>query len=122
MSKSQNIKIEKLVNAITAINKIVNCEISIKTAFRLSSLIKELNKHLETYNENRQKLIKKYSVEDEGNQIIEKEKIHKFNEEVSQLGAEEIKIDIPEITLDMFEGIKLSTCDIMSIEWLFSDK
>ena len=126
MSTTQSIKLEKLVNAIPTINKIVKCEIPIKTAFRLSTLVKELNKHLDTYNENRQKLIEKYSTSeknDDGEEItvIPKEKISDFTDENSQLGSEEVSLEIPEITIDMLGDIKLSTTDIMSVEWLFSD-
>ena len=64
------VKLSDVVNAIEGLNTIMSQEIKGSIAFRVSRLRREINKELETFDEQRSKLIEKYALRDENGQYV----------------------------------------------------
>lgn len=64
------VKLSDVVNAIEGLNTIMSQEIKGSIAFRVSRLKREINKELETFDEQRSKLIEKYALRDENGQYV----------------------------------------------------
>lgn len=84
----------KLVNSIGVLSKLLNKELNIKVSFAIAKNIDSINRELETYNKEKQKLIDKYSIKDsngetkvnEDNTInLSPDKVDEFSKEHGEL-------------------------------------
>lgn len=115
----------QLVNSIATLNKLLTCELNIKTQFNLDKNVKEIDKILESYNASRKKLIEKYCDKDEegkpkiiDNQYTFKENLDEFNKEFNELNSIESDIKIIKFSIDELEGVKVNSTELASISYM----
>lgn len=115
----------QLVNSITTLNKLLTCELNIKTQFNLDKNVKEIDKILESYNASRKKLIEKYCDKDKegkpniiNNQYTFKENLDEFNKEFNELNSIENDVKIIKFSIDELEGVKVNSTELASINYM----
>ena len=110
-----------------SLNKLMEADLNIKTAYRLSKLLKKVGGELQTLEETRVRLVKKFADNPdapEGQEIKVKETlVNKFNEEFNVLLNEEIDIPFDPIPLDEIgDGVKLTPIDVIRLGKIIFDK
>jgi hypothetical protein len=119
-----DIKLRTLVDSIDAVKDLVNKEIPIKTAFKLSKLIKEINSELEHLERAKAPLFDKYEekiTQTEGpiQRRIAEEHISKYFEELAPVLDMDVKLSIDsKIKLDDLGDIKISAVHLDLLNWL----
>lgn len=107
----------ELLNGKPALEKLVNLEIGIKTAYKISRIIRKLNEELQHFEEQRQKLVTQYGEPQEnGNVIVTEENMEAFAQELNDLVALEIKLDFEAVSLDELGDVKMAPAELMLIE------
>lgn len=118
---------EKLANSIEVLNKITTIELPIKLSYAFSKNITKINRELEVYNKERQKLIEKYGEKDEEGKLKVKENgninildVDNFNKDIKEILEIETDIDIHVIDLDSVnEDIKITPGELIVIDYMF---
>lgn len=115
----------EIVGALNAIGELDQDEFSTKAAFRLASIAKSLSSAAETYQEQREKILEKYTeTDDDGNPVhpedddgnIQEDQIkltdtEAFNQEMTDLAQEEVGVNLRvDASIEMFddEDVKLN--------------
>ncbi len=108
------IKLQDLPNIINNLNIISEKDIPIKLSYKLSKLYKQLSDELTQYQELNTKIINKYGMKDENDNLIINEKdntipilpdkINEFQKETMELQNIEITIDFIWFIQDMTTG------------------
>jgi predicted transcriptional regulator len=121
----------ELVTAEQALGKLLDSPLRASVAFRVGKLSKEVAIHMETFQKVRQELLEKYGTEVEDDNAQEGQVSYefkngtqeKFNKEIMELLEEEIeKLKVKKFKLKDIEDAGLTARELMSIEWLISDK
>jgi hypothetical protein len=113
-------KMFTIKNAESTLRKLVNAELPIKLAFQISSMVDEIDTHLQKFEEFRIELVKKYGDETE-NGIEVKNNIDEFNKEINDLMNVEITVNITPVDMDVFmniDNVNLSVADIKALQIL----
>ena len=105
--------LNQLLNCRGSLAKLAQKDVPIRVAFRLSKLIKMVEKELVSFEEMRAKLLAKYEIPP-GGKIEDQEKQEKFNKEFIELLNMEVELDFEPVLLsELGTGeINLSTFDI----------
>jgi hypothetical protein len=107
-------------NAESALRKLVNAELPIKIAFQISSVVDEIDVHLQKFEEFRIGLVQKYGEKTE-NGIEVKENIEVFNKEITDLMNAEVAVNVQPIDMDTFlsiDSVNLSVAEIKALQQL----
>lgn len=118
---------EKLVNSIGVLSKLTNMELPIKLSYALSKNITKIDRELEVYNKERQKLIEKYGEKDKEGKLKTKEDgtinildIDNFNKDLKEILEIETEVDIHLIDLESINAdIKITPGELMIIDYMF---
>jgi len=112
------ITISEVLNGKQVLEKLVDKEISIKTAYRLSRIIKVLNEELQLFEEQRQKLVQQYGeVQEDDSVVVGKEKLQDFQNDLSELLTAEIDLGCEPMNIDEFgDNVEIKTAELMMIE------
>jgi len=114
------ITISEILNAKPVIEELVEQDISIKTAYRLSRIIKELNNELQTFEEQRQKLVHKHGkqVEDAptGNVVVPEENMEVFQKDLSELLTATLNLNCEPMRVEEFGDIKIKTSRLLLMD------
>lgn len=121
------IKNEVLVNSIEVLSKLTNMELPIKLSYAISKNITKIDRELEVYNKERQKLIEKYGEKDKEGKLKTKEDgtinildIDSFNKDLKEILEIETEIDIHTIDLENINtDIKITPGELMIIDYMF---
>lgn len=121
------IKNEVLINSIGVLSKLTNMELPIKLSYALSKNITKIDRELEVYNKERQKLIEKYGEKDKEGKLKTKEDgtinildIDSFNKDLKEILEIETEIDIHTIDLENINtDIKITPGELMIIDYMF---
>lgn len=110
-------KIKNIISAVASLQKIASAELSMKTLYSVSKLMKKVETELDFYNMERQKIAEKYGtrIDDETFRISDDKK-KDYEREMSELLDIEIEEDIKPITLPFNENVKLSYNDLIALE------
>ena len=121
----------ELVTADQALGKLLDTSLRASIAFRLGKLSKEVAIHLETFQKVRGELLEKYGTKVEDDNAEEGQISYefkngtqeKFNKEIMELLDEEVeKFKVKKFKLKEIEDAGLTARELMSLEWLISDK
>lgn len=116
------IKISKLVNIKTSLEKLMNLDVPIKTAFKLGKIVKNFNNEYEVFEESKTKLFKKYGERNkEGNLEIKEENSKIFKKELEDLLSIEVNIKLTKVDLKELGDVKLSALDIDNLDILIKE-
>ena len=120
------VKLTTVLESIEALKVLSSLPVKAKTSFRISRLVKQLDAHLETFQESRKSVIDRFQKEDEdeeGNKInvIPKENIEEYSKEITDLISEEVEIDVPVISLDDLGEIEIEAKHLSVLDWLITE-
>ena len=120
-----NVKITDLLNFPIFFSKVKTQKLSFKTAYRLTLLAKEVEKHISFYKDTFGSLVMEYGKKDEqgnliptedgGSVLIQEGKIVELQQKIYEL--DNLVAELPDtyFALDDFEGIELSPEEMVSI-------
>lgn len=114
------LSIREMINCEPVISKLNEQERSVKTAYKLARITRELQKEYQLFNQARDILIKKYGVIDESGNLklinnnyeIQKEKQDEFLKEYNELLNDNINLNVEKLTLEELENDQLSAQEI----------
>lgn len=96
--------------------------LSIRVAYRFSKFLKTVAKELQTLEDTRQMLVKKYGEDDsDGNTKVKDASIQEFIDGLNDVLNEEVDISIEPVALDDLGSLSLSPAEVMVIERLIQD-
>lgn len=117
----------KIINDVGLLLKLSNIQLPVRTSYVISRNIKKIEKELEIYNEERQKLLDKYAEKnedgslkvDENDQLkIPNENLKAWNKDINELLDIEIDIDIHKFNI---KDLLNSNCEITANELILID-
>lgn len=110
-------KLGTIVNALPALKKIAGENLTIKTLYKVSMLMKTIDKELEFYNTERNKIIEELCKKDEGTRfIIPKENRDEVDKRIKELSDIDIDPAIEPIKISTAEKICLSYNDLCALD------
>ena len=127
-----NLSNERIVNTINVLGELNNAKLPVKVAYAITKNINKINTELKAYNEEKAKLIDKYSEKDKegklkadeyGNVTLKEEYIQEWNRDMAELLSIENEIDIHMINLDdlLNSNYNISPADLMTIDFMIKD-
>ena len=127
-----NLSNERIVNTINVLAELNNAKLPVKVAYAITKNINKINTELKAYNEEKAKLIDKYSEKDEegklktdeiGNVTLKEEHIEDWNRDIKELLSIENEIDIHMIQLDdlLNSDYNISPAELAAIEFMVEE-
>lgn len=114
------IRLSDVYVSVPVLTKILDLELPVNISYKLMKLVNSLNSELKNIEDQRIKLVKKYSGEDQNN--VSEEKKQEFLKEFSALLEEEIEISWNKMPVSSLgTDMKLSVNDIGKVTYLFSE-
>jgi len=122
------IKLSNVVNATETFNKIMQQSFKGSLAFKIARLARELDKEMQTFNEERQKIIQKYGNKDENGELIIDENgnvkfdnanIEEINQEFNSLLETELEINADKLPMDSIDNFEITPQEMLNIEIFF---
>lgn len=119
------ITINDLINSTETLQKLSQKDFKAKLAWSIARLLKAAEVEIQSFNDTRMSLIKKYGEKDEqgelitddkGNCKIENDKIEAFTNELNELLNSEIEINANKIDFNLLENIDFTPSDISVLE------
>lgn len=116
-------KLITLIESKDALEKLFNTDLPVRIAYKLGKIIKLLNTELKEFDEFRDKLLHKYGEDQgEGKFLISAENAPLFNEDIKALLESEVTLQFSRIYLEELGDIKLSSKDLMALEYLIVEE
>ena len=124
------VSLNNIVNATDTFSKIMQQSFKGSLAFKIARLVRELKKELDTFNEERRKLLDKYCVNDEngefeilenGNIKLIPETVNEFNNELDILMNTEIEINADKLPMDSIDDFDITPQEMMTLEAFFEE-
>lgn len=121
---------KKILNNAMTIGAISNKELPVKVSYALAKNISKLEKELQIYNQERDKLIEKYSVKDDDNKPVIDENnqfkiqdkyLEDWNKDIKELQEIEVEIDIHKFKLEELNGYNMTPAELMAIEYMIEE-
>lgn len=127
-----NLSNERIVNTINVLAELNNAKLPVKVAYAITKNINKINTELKAYNEEKAKLIDKYSEKDEegklktdeiGNVTLKEEHIEDWNRDIKELLSIENEVDIHMIQLDdlLNSNYNISPAELSVIDFMIND-
>lgn len=114
------VKLSDVYVSVPVLTKVLDLELPINLSYKLMKVVNVLNTELKTIEEQRVKLVKKYSKNNEIN--VSEENKQDFLKDFSTLLDEEIDINWEKMSIQLFgDDLKLSINDLTKIFYLFSE-
>lgn len=119
-----------IINTINAIGGARERALPIKASYAISKNLLKLEKEVEAYNLEREKLLKKYAEKDEegeikadelGNIKFVKKYKEKWNKEISELLDIEVEVDIHKFDLSVLDNVEMSVQELMAIDFMIQE-
>lgn len=119
------VKISDLLNGTDALKKLSETELKAKLAWQVGRLLKAADAEIQSFNEARLNLIKKYGEKDESGELITDEKdnckidqenINDFTSELNELVESEIEINANKISIDSLEDKEFTPSEMSQLE------
>ena len=124
------VNLNEILNASDTFSKIMEQSFKGSLAFKIARLARELNKEVETFNAERQKLLDKYCVktddgnfdiDENGNIKLKSETIQEFNEEFNALLETEVEINADKLPMDKIDDFDLTPQQMLVLENFFEE-
>ena len=120
-----NVSIEQILNSTETLQKLSQKDFKAKLAWSIARLLKAAEAEIQSFNEARLNLIKKYGEKDDagelitdenGNCKIEAGSTEKFSNELSELIKTEVEINANKIDINLLEDIDFTPSDMAILE------
>ena len=124
------IKLNDVVNATETLNKIMQQSFKGSLAFKIARLARELDKEMQTFNTERQKIIQKYGEKDENGELkidekglvkFSKTNLKEINEEFNSLLDTDLEINVDKLPIDSIDNFEITPQEMLQIEVFFGD-
>lgn len=124
------VKLGDIVNSVDTFQAIMQQSFKGSLAFKIARLARELNKEMETFNEQRRKIIDDYCVKDENGEIktlengniqISPDRIQDFNTEITNVLETEVEINADKLPMDKIDDFEISPQQMLDIEKFFEE-
>jgi uncharacterized membrane protein YheB (UPF0754 family) len=116
------IALNEILKAKKAIEKLLNSDLPIKTSYKLSKVIDQLNDEYNKIGEAQRKIMKKYGEEKEGdNVIVSPDKRDEFQKELDDFLKEKTVIDFQPISIEDLGDAKLSAMEVRAMASFFKE-
>lgn len=121
---------KKIVNDSMILMEISRKELPIKVSYALAKNISKIEKELQIYNSERQKLLDKYCIKDENgenkvdenNQLkIQEEYLKDWERDIKELQNIELEIDIHKFKINELDGYNMSPSELMVIDYMIEN-
>lgn len=121
---------KKIVNDSMILMEISRKELPIKVSYALAKNISKIEKELDIYNSERQKLLDKYCIKDEhgenkvdeNNQLkIQEEYLKDWNQDIKELQNIELEIDIHKFKLEELNGYNMTPSELIAIDYMIEN-
>ena len=119
------VKISDLLNSTETLQKLAQKDFKAKLAWSIARLLKAAEAEIQSFNETRMNLIKKFGEKDESGELITDEKgnckiepdnIEEFSKELNDLIDTEVEINANKIKMDLLENIDFTPSDMAILE------
>lgn len=119
--------LNELMNAAPALRELSEKSFTGATTFKIARLIREVDKEIKTFEEERMKIVNKYGEKDENGELATQEdgtvkiiedKINECNQELVDLLNAEVEINAEKLKEEVFEKIELTPALVIAIEGL----
>lgn len=120
-----NVKISSLLNGTEALQKLAGADLKAKLAWQVARLLKAAEAELQSFNETRMTLIKKYGEKDTEGELITDEKgnckippedINTFTAELNELLNTEVEINVNKISINDLENMSFTPSEMTLLE------
>lgn len=112
-----NMKMVNIVNAQPALEKIASVDLPLKLLYSLKKLMEKLEREMQFFNEERDKLILKYGEQEEDGMFrIPGDKVEDFQREANELADIDVEWDVALIVLPLLDGLALSYNELKTLE------
>lgn len=120
-----NVKISDLLNGTEALKKLAETQLKAKLAWQVGRILKAADTEIQSFNDTRMDLIKKYGEKDENGELITDEKgnckvmpdgIENFSNELNELINSEIEINANKISIDSLEDKEFTPAEMSQLE------
>lgn len=101
--------------AVPTINKILSQDIPIIPAFRIREIADKCTPIIQRLDDTRVNLIHKLA---DGGSEVPEEKIVEFQEQIAELMAEEIELDVEPVNIKSIENVTISPNEAALIRWM----
>lgn len=121
---------KKIINDSMILMEVSRKELPIKVSYALAKNISKIEKELQIYNSERQKLLDKYCVKDENgenkvdenNQLkIQEEYLKDWERDIKELQNIELEIDIHKFKINELDGYNMSPSELMVIDYMIEN-
>lgn len=113
------IKLENIFFSESALLRMIQQDMSIKTAYKLDKLLNALQKEMEFIETNRIKLVEKYK--DENSTAVAPENVNLFNKEFKDLLEIEIELNAEPFNMKELESVTLNYQEYKNIQPFIAD-
>lgn len=119
------VSLSDIINSASTFRELSEKQLPIRVAFRIARLIRELDKENATFESSRKAIIEKYAMRDEagkiaqandGNIILQQNKIEDCNNEWNELLSAEVEINADKISIEDLENIEMTPAQVYNIE------
>ena len=120
-----NVKISDLLNGTEALKKLAETQLKAKLAWQVGRILKAADTEIQSFNDTRMELIKKYGEKDENGELITDEKgnckvmpdgIENFSNELNELINSEVEINANKISIDSLEDKEFTPAEMSQLE------
>lgn len=121
------VKISDLLNSTEALQKLAGTELKAKLAWQVGRILKAAEVEIQSFNETRMNLIKKYGEKDEKGELVTDEQgnckivegdINEFSNELNDLINSEVEINGNKIKIDDLDKVDFTPAEMAQLEIL----
>lgn len=119
------VKISDLLNSTDALQKLAGTELKAKLAWQVGRILKAADTEIQSFNDTRMNLIKKYGEKDESGELITDEKgnckipnevLNEFSNELNELVDSEVEINVNPIAIDNLTDKEFTPAEMSQLE------
>lgn len=122
----------KIVNDSSFLGNLTQKQLPIRVSYTIAKNISKIEKELEIYNKERQKIIDKYCIkDDEGNNVIDEnnqlkissENLNTWNKEINELLDIEVDIEIHKFNINdlLNSNCEMTASELMLIDYMIEE-
>ena len=119
------VKIADLLNSTETLQKLSQKDFKAKLAWQVARLLKNAEGEIQSFNETRMNLIKKYGSKDENGELVTDDKgncqiisdeVETFTNELNELLNTEVDINANKIDIELLEELEFTPADMAVLE------